>query len=455
MKGASNMTTIEGRRRGLTDSMIRAAKPTPGRRLVLRDGGAYVGLELRVSERGIKSFSFLYRNSQRRRRRLTLGVYGEYEGELTLAAARRAFKRARGQAVDADPQAERMAARHGRTIGELFAACHAEVWAGKSCDRANKRLYARHITPAIVGDGWRVESMRASDLTEAHVYQILSAARRNASGRRVRGAKVNGHATRNRVLSLLSRMLRYARGKDYGVSGNVASNVDRLEEGKRDSYVRIDALGAWWRAVIALDNIDVRECLQLVILSAQRTRQIRYLDWSWIVDLDGEHPTIEFPRSAMKGKQPHVLGLPPLMLAILKERHARMGSPTRGPVFGNAKATDGVMPYTTLYDAHGALCRLAGFAEADKEKPGKVILTTSLHDWRRAFNNHSKRAGVSRFDRSRVLSHADPSMTVEAYEDGGYPLETARALEVWERILLTAAVGNKVVPLRPAIDGSS
>jgi hypothetical protein len=102
-----------------------------------------------------------------------------------------------------------------------------------------------------------------------------------------------------------------------------------------------------------------------------------------------------------------------------------------------------------------ALCRQLGLAVPDKRQPGKFILSVGLHDWRRSFNNLTKkRKGkpnepyVSRFDRSRVLHHADPTMTVAAYEDDdGYPEETRAALKVWERIILTAAAGNKIARL--------
>jgi integrase len=450
------VTTLEGRRRGLTDSMIQKAKPVPGRRVVLRDAGAYTGLELRVTQNGVKTFSYLYRNAQGRRRRLTLGRYGEAVKELTLANARKAFRKGIGRTVEGDPQAEKMAARDAKTVADLFAACHAEVWAGKSSDKSTKRLYNKHIAPAIVGDGWRVAEMRAGNLKETHVNEILDRTRREASGGWLRGAKVNGHATRNRVLSLLSRMLRYGKGKDgYSITVNVAAGIDRLEEGERESYVKLDKLGEFWRAVGTLEDQDTREAMQLVVLSAQRSKQIRHLDWEWI-EWDDEHSVIAFPRRAMKGQhQAHVLGLPPLMLAILQDRHRRMGNPSRGPVFPNPNTAAGVLTYQTLYDAHVALCRQLGLAVPDKRQPGKFILSVGLHDWRRSFNNLTKkRKGkpnepyVSRFDRSRVLHHADPTMTVAAYEDDdGYPEETRAALKVWERIILTAAAGDKIARL--------
>jgi Arm domain-containing DNA-binding protein len=449
-----NVTTNEGRRRGLTEEIIRKAAPVDGRRLVLRDAGQHAGLELRVTANGIKTFSYLYRNRHGRRRRFTIGRHGEGLGEFTLANARKAFRKGIGRTAEgADPQAEKRAAATGRTIGDLFEACCADVWAGKSCEPKNRGLYRRHIAPAIVGDGERVESMRAAELAEPHIHQILDQARRDASGRWIRGVKTNGHASRNRVLSLLSRMLGYAKGRGYGITANIAAGIERLEEGERESYVKLDKLGAFWRAVGALEDQDIREAMQCVILSAQRNRQIRILDWSWL-DWEGEHSVITFPRSAMKAqRQAHVLGLPPLMLEILQKRHERMGQPARGPVFPSANTRDGMIAYNALYDAHVALCKELGLAEPDKRHPGRFIVLVGLHDWRRAFNNLTKRkkgkadaSHVSRFDRSKVLHHADPTMTAGAYEDDdGYPEETRAALAVWENVILTAAAGDKVI----------
>jgi integrase len=444
------------RTQGLTDQMIRTAKPPVTGRIVLRDSGRFTGLELRITSNGVKSFSYTYRRTgDRKRMRYTLGRYGEGAGEWTLEAARKAMRKGVGRVADnADPQGEKMALRQGKTVNELFADCHADIWSTTAWGKRAKQLYDRHIGSATVGGGIKVGSMKVRDLHRSHANEILDKARKVASQRTYRGSKASGNTTRNRVLSVISAMLNFGVGKGwYGIEFSVARSIGRLSEEKRENYVKVNRLGQFWHATAGLDDIDQKQAMQLVVLTAQRTKQIRHLRWEWI-DWTEEAPVIEFPGRIMKSGRKHVLGLAPMALSILKKRHKQVGAPAAGPVFPNADTAERVISYSVLYDVHVALCKKLGLVVADVDDPEKVYPTVGLHDWRRSFSNSAKARKVNKFDRARVLAHADNSITEEHYtDDDGYPDETRAALGVWENVIYVAAAGNKVVQ-HPAVTAS-
>src|SRR4051812_38426925 len=86
----------------MTVRAIDALKPA-GRRLEYFDAHT-PGLALRLTEQGRRTWVLLYRNKDRRLRRLTLGTYPD----LSLAKARKQAQSARGKIADGqDPATEK------------------------------------------------------------------------------------------------------------------------------------------------------------------------------------------------------------------------------------------------------------------------------------------------------------------------------------------------------------
>lgn len=430
----------------LTDNIIRTAKPVAGKRVELRDSGPWVGLLVRITSNGVKTFSYEYRRKpDGKKMRLTLGRYGTGPTDLTLATARRAMRQAVTAAPSGDPQGEKKAKRaeakrRGNTVAELFTqwndtlANRQRGW-GKN----SKRLYDQYIAPVVIG-GTKVADMEVADFKRPHVHSVLDSAHKKARQHKRDGKHVAGNGARNQTLAVISAMLNYGidRG-DYGITSNEAARIKHLPVQAREKYLKRDQLGPFWHAACALTDDDERESLLLTMLLCQRGIQIRRLDWAWI-ELDFEDPKIEFPANSMKAKNRHVLGLPHgpgLALDILRVRHKRMGRPAKGPVFPRLCEVEGT-GYQTMRRAQITVAASIGEDDAN------------LHDWRRAMSNHTKAKHVSGELRSLVLAHFDNSTRSKHYEDAGSPDETREALTVWQGIILAATDPNKVVELHPA-----
>jgi hypothetical protein len=103
----------------LTARTVEGLKPTPGKRMDYHDTEV-AGLTLRVTERGAKSWTVMYRH-RGRLRRLTLG-------SATVIGLADARERARDAALraskGADPAAEKRESRRAETMGDLATEYH-------------------------------------------------------------------------------------------------------------------------------------------------------------------------------------------------------------------------------------------------------------------------------------------------------------------------------------------
>src|SRR5688572_16725541 len=429
-----------GSRGGLTEARARNARPIPGKReTTLRDSGSYRGLELRITEAGVKTFSFVYRRaSDGQRQRYKLGRYGAMPGEMSLDDARTEMTRVKAKAIDGDPQGARRAAKAAKTVGELYQHWQSEARTDATAWNHKVRLlYEKYIEPARV-DGVSVIALKVRDLRRAHVMALLERCRKTAA----EAADGNGNATRNQLASVIGSMVGFAVDSDqYGIEFSVAARLKRLPTGNRKAYVRRDELGIFWNKVGELEDIDFREALHAIILSAQRNAQIRSLDWAWV---NWDKRVIYFPGSIMKAKRSHVLGIAPMLYALLKARHERQNKPVSGLAFRGRRDPRLPLAYPTTEANHKRIAKALG-------------MKVAMHDWRRSFSNLTKEEGVSREDRGRVLSHVDASMTEQHYtDDDGYPNETRAALAIWESIIsvaVNATDGGNVVSLSAGTAG--
>jgi len=197
---------------GFTDRKIDNLKPAGARYEVVEDGGS--GLAIRVSPRGTKTFSFLYRFDGKPRR-LSLGIYrpgmlARAAGAaahnanglpyLTLADARIKLAEARKQREGGvDPGAQAVAAhkaeRQAESIGELCD-LYLEKWATpnkrKSSTQRDRGQIDRDILP-------RWKSRKISSITRPDVIALLDDIV-------ARGAPIMA----NRTKSLLSKLFRFA-----------------------------------------------------------------------------------------------------------------------------------------------------------------------------------------------------------------------------------------------------
>ena len=161
----------------LTDRYVESIKPEDGRRAEIRDGKVR-GLILRISEKGTKSWSVLYRRkSDGRRRRCMCGQYPQ----IPLADARAAAldilaKVAKGE----DPARDRKRATggHPRTLGELAERYLKHAEASKRSGCQDRQMLEKDVLPLLGNEP--LESIKRVDIGD--VLQRVVAPRRPNPG---------------------------------------------------------------------------------------------------------------------------------------------------------------------------------------------------------------------------------------------------------------------------------
>jgi integrase len=199
-------------------------------------------------------------------------------------------------------------------------------------------------------------------------------------------------------------------------------------------------VGAILRAAdVAEISRGVRRAHLLAVFTAQRIGEIVGARWD---EFDLQAGAWSIPRERMKRKDeqrgPHVVPLPPQLLTLLREWHRADG--------------DGAIYVAPAPHGEGPITREAieKFYRRTLELTGKH----SPHSWRSAFSTWGRDAGKDTDAVEAQLDHVISTKQAAAY-DRAKRLEIRRELMAWyERQLLTARDGAKVVPLRKATPSS-
>ena len=277
----------------LTESRIRAAKPSD-RQYRLADTG---GLYLQVETSGGRYWRFNYR-LYGRQKTLALGVYPD----VSLLKARERHRIAREQLADGvDPSLEK------RASGKTFEAVAREWFARWQTDR-NQR-HAHYVIR-------RLEVDIFPEIGSRPVTEIPTSAFRNA----VKKIEARGALDiAKRVLQTCSQIMRYAVANDAATHNPVAEvkPADILKQHKRRNYARVEAkdLPELLRAVDSYVG-GQHTCLamQLMALTFVRTSELIGARWS---EFDTEGARWNIPAERMKMKSPHIVPLCKQSLALL------------------------------------------------------------------------------------------------------------------------------------------
>ncbi|MCH7832268.1 MAG: tyrosine-type recombinase/integrase [Proteobacteria bacterium] len=425
LKNARTVAAIKPPKRGQVDYWDRNLK----------------GFVLRVSAGGKMAWGVIYRNTEGRRRRLTLGAYPSMK---VADAHRKAIDELGRISKGADPAAEKKAERKAGTFNEL-ADLYLEIYAkGEKYARwerdgaegpapePNKRSWKndRVIIDYDLKPAWGPRKAKA--ITREDVNRILSQIVE-------RGSPIQA----NRTLGIVRKMYSWAIG-----TSRVAMNVNPCHEVKKPAKERagdrvLDAseIKTFWP--MAGDDVTItdplRIALRLILATAQRPGEVTGLPWA---ELDGDWRTAEkpfwtIPGERTKNRLSHRVPLSPLAVSLLKQAKKL------------SKASEYAFP---------------------SPRPGKSILGTSLshalirsghfkvkhfspHDLRRSASTHmtGPHCKVSRFILERVLNHADQSVTGRHYDLYEYDDEKRHALNSWAARLAQVIEGkepdSKVVPI--------
>jgi integrase len=385
-------------RHRLTDRYLLSLKPPASRRLDIVDTEAQ-GLVLRVTAKGVKSWSIRYSPKAAGQRRASYGTYPA----ITLAEARQrardiAAAAARGVDLPAQEAGEREEQRKAdKTVADLL-----DEYVERYCKQnqrrwtVTERVFESHVKPAV-------GRIALAKLRRGDIVEMLDDLQ-NKKGFR---------AQVNRVRSQIMAALNWAVEREY-LDVNPATAVKRRKiEVSRDRVLSDEELRAIWRIAQGLPEPS-QSLVKAWILTGQRRDEVRCMPWS---EVNLSRALWTLPAARNKGKRDHEIPLSPAMVELLSGLRRR-----EGPVF----STDGTKPYTGEKRLKAILDRESG------------VTGWTYHDLRRTVSTGMAALHVPQDTIDRVLNHAKGTLA-SVYNRHAYLDQKRKALDAWaERVAFLA-----------------
>jgi len=406
----------------LTARTVENAKPPAFGRIEYWDA-ALPGFGLRVTDKGAKSWTVLYR-AHGRLRRATLGRYPT----LPLAEARdRAREVLREVEKGMDPATAKAEKR--RAEADLFQVVAAEFIERHA--KPNNRTWQRQdrdLKREFVSL-WRDRPI--SGIAKREILAALDKIAARASPRRA-----------NRYLALLKKLFNWCAERSY-LEPSPAANIKPLaKEVSRDRVLSDDELLQVWRGCEAA-GWPFGDLIRLLILTAQRLGEVSNMQWR-DVDLDKGAWTVS--AAIAKNGVANEVPLSAAALAILN------GLPPLGRGGFVFPALNGSRnPVSGFSRAKARLDREIATALARTGQP--AMPAWRLHDLRRTAASRMAQLGISPHVIEKVLNHTSGSLAGVAgvYNRFGYGPEKRHALETWAGHL-ERLIGPPVIQI-VALDG--
>jgi len=405
----------------LTQKFCENAEPTADKRLAISDAVS-PGLQFRVTEAGVKSWSLLYR-FEGQQRRVTIGPFpkvGVAKARELAEETRKLVEKgidpriasANAEAAEATRKADTVASAVDR-----FAALYASQrrWADL------ERILRSEAIPA-----WGERPV--SDITRKDAMALLDSIQKRAPVRA------------NRVLSVLRVFFKWCRSRDLIEASPVVEIEPPTEEYRRERELTEQEIVAFWRASETL-GYPFGRVFQLLLLTACRRDEIGAARWSEVT----ADATLEIPSQRYKLKRPHIAPLSRSALAIVEALPRIDGTEF---IF----TTTGKTPVSGWSRAKEQLdTRMLEELRAMAKDPAKVTLPEwRLHDLRRTARTGLSKLGVSPDIGEMVLGHAIGGIR-GVYDRYGFLPEKRAAIEKWGShvmgLLSPPADGGKVITM--------
>jgi integrase len=386
----------------LTARTVENAKPPAFGRIEYWDA-ALPGFGLRVTDKGAKSWTVLYR-AHGRMRRATLGRYPT----LPLAEARdRAREMLRDVEKGMDPATAKAEKR--RAKADLFPAVAAEFIERHA--KPNNRTWLRQdsdlkreFLPL-----WRDRAI--SGIAKRDILEALDKIADRASPRRA-----------NRYLALVKKLFNWCAERGY-VETSPAANIKPLaREVSRDRVLSDDELLLVWRGCEAA-GWPFGDLIRLLILTAQRLGEVSSMQWR---DIDLDKGAWTVPAAIAKNGVANEVPLSAAARAILS------GLPPLGREGFVFSALNGSgNPVSGFSKAKARLDREIAAALVRAGQP--AMPAWRLHDLRRTAASRMAQLGIAPHVIEKVLNHTTGSLAGVAgiYNRFGYGPEKRHALESW------------------------
>lgn len=406
-----------------TDPMVERIKPPATGRVEYGDE-LCPGLLLRVTERGVRSFSVIYkvvgeggisktgRPLKGKQHRITLGQWPALKLPEARQQAREIVSAAlEGRDVREVRRAENLqrATNTLENVVERFIKLHAKPNV-KSWQNI-ERVLGLHVLPR-----WGDRPIR--DIRRSDIHQLIDQI--------VADGKVG---TAREVRKHLSSLFNWAVDRELALDNPVygMTRADLKNNHEAGRSLADDELRAIWNAAGEL-GYPFGAMYQLLILTGQRRNEwanAKYAEVNW------EQKWLEVPRGRYKGGRDHIVPLSGMACTIL-ETIPQWTSPdpylfsttdSKRPISGFSRAKSRLDK-----SAEQHLRRLAG----DK---GAELKRYRVHDFRVTCETRLANLGFSQEIRDAVLGHAKPGLQ-KTYNKHDYMDEKRTALDAYTRHIL-------------------
>jgi integrase len=420
--------------RRLTEEMVERLRPPKEGRIEYRDE-ACRGLRLRVSDKGRKSFSVLFRvqgaggfgPGERllagRSRRMTLGVWPS----LKLSDAREKARAAIAAAtIGDDPEASRQETirhRHSNTFGivlERF--IEREIKPSVASWRNVKRSLEIHAL-----DRWHAVPL--PDIRRAHVHELLDELIANGTPGAAREVRKHLH-----------RLFGWAADREIIPANPIAAmkrgDLQPKEIGRALSDEEVRAV---WHAAGQM-GYPFGPFVQLLMLTGQRRN-----DWALALrsEINSSKRQLEIQPERFKSRRLHIVPLADQAWEIVDALPVWSGDDA--PLFLASNGAGPISGFNTLKTKLDV--RALEIIRQQTGNPERQLANYRLHDLRVTCKTRLVDLGISGEVRDAVVGHAKRGLE-RIYNKNDYLDAKRRALQAYADHL------EKIVPCRPTIDKS-
>jgi integrase len=399
----------------LSDTKIRAAKPTDNP-LTIFDGG---GLYLLITPVGGKLWRFKYR-FEGKEKLLSLGAYPE----ISLADARQRREEARSQVAHGiDPGALRKAQKLAETEETETFGVIAREWYAKFCS-AWSPGHAEAIKNRMEKD--LIPWLGKLPMKNIKVPMVVESLQRIEA----RGALETAH----RVRTIFGQVCRYALATgriEHDISSGLRGALPQPPERHHAAITDPKEVGPLLRAIDGYQgHFMVRCALKLAPMLFVRPGELRRAEWAEI-DLDGAVWSI--PAAKMKMKEPHIVPLCRQAVEILTELKELTGASRY--VFPSTRSFTKPMSENTV----NAAIRYLGYDRETMTGHGframaRTILDEVLH--------------VNPYVIEAQLAHKVPDPLGRAYNRTTHLPERLKMMQEWADYLGSLKAGAMIIPFR-------
>jgi len=386
------------------------------------------GLALRVTPKGVKSWTYRYR-ANGIQKRLSLGKVDQ----VPLVDARKTAKAVIGQvASGVDPVMEKKLAKLAsvenlglRTVDQVWSLYDKECEAGRHRPKGKPKRQSTLELERYYYNGTIAPTLGAfelADLQKAHIQKFISGLNKSAA---------------QRCQSILQSLFTFAQRNEI-VDHNPAQFITTTGIVSRDRVLSEHELRALWEAftppIAKGVSLGVAYASRLAMVTLQRRGEVAEMN---LQELDLEKRIWTIPASRTKNSRTHLVPLSDLAVELI-EQAIECRSHTLDFVFPSPKHIDAPINPRAITRAFGRL------------RPMLNLKDVRPHDLRRtgATNLTSENLGFSRFIVSQVLNHTSDTggaaAVTSTYDRNEYLVQKRRALNAWAERL------QEIVENKPA-----